>query len=174
MSELVLPNDTNTLGNLMGGRLMHWMDIAAAISAMKHCNCPVVTASVDNVSFKSPIRLGNLLTMNDVFSAHSNGFEDVLIRAPEAVDAARDIVGPHGLQLGLITSFTDPLPCTKGYSGTRTRAGTSTGTASLNLDAGCTGTMVRGPGRAPVGQTRVVANDTVTVPSTLGQLMGAQ
>src|SRR5690349_14821970 len=62
MSELVLPNDTNTLGNLMGGRLMHWMDIAAAISAMKHCNCPVVTASVDNVSFNAPIRLGNLLT----------------------------------------------------------------------------------------------------------------
>lgn len=63
MSELVLPNDTNTLGNLMGGKLMHWMDIAAAISAMKHCNCPVVTASVDNVSFANPIRLGNLLTI---------------------------------------------------------------------------------------------------------------
>ncbi len=63
MSELVLPNDTNTLGNLMGGRLMHWMDIAAAISAMKHCSCPVVTASVDNVSFANPIKLGNLLTI---------------------------------------------------------------------------------------------------------------
>jgi acyl-CoA hydrolase len=63
MSELVLPNDTNTLGNLMGGRLMHLMDIAAAISAMKHCNCPVVTASVDNVSFSNPIKLGNLLTI---------------------------------------------------------------------------------------------------------------
>ena len=63
MSELVLPNDTNTLGNLMGGKLMHWMDIAAAISAMKHCSCPVVTASVDNVSFANPIKLGNLLTI---------------------------------------------------------------------------------------------------------------
>lgn len=63
MSELVLPNDTNTLGNLMGGRLMHWMDIAAAIAAQKHCNCPVVTASVDNVSFNNPIKLGNLLTI---------------------------------------------------------------------------------------------------------------
>lgn len=63
MSELVLPNDTNTLGNLMGGRLMHWMDIAAAIAAQKHCNCPVVTASVDNVSFANPIKLGNLLTI---------------------------------------------------------------------------------------------------------------
>lgn len=63
MSELVLPNDTNTLGNLMGGRLMHWMDIAAAIAAQKHCNCPVVTASVDNVSFNNPIKLGNLTTI---------------------------------------------------------------------------------------------------------------
>lgn len=63
MSELVLPNDTNTLGNLMGGRLMHWMDIAAAIACQKHCNCPVVTASVDNVSFANPIKLGNLLTI---------------------------------------------------------------------------------------------------------------
>ncbi|MES2701883.1 MAG: acyl-CoA thioesterase [Bacteroidota bacterium] len=63
MSELVLPNDTNTLGNLMGGKLMHWMDIAAAIASQKHCNCPVVTASVDNVSFDNPIKLGNLLTI---------------------------------------------------------------------------------------------------------------
>ncbi len=63
MSELVLPNDTNTLGNLMGGKLMHWMDIAAAIAAQKHCNCPVVTASMDNVSFNNPIKLGNLLSI---------------------------------------------------------------------------------------------------------------
>lgn len=63
MTELVLPNDTNTLINLMGGRLMHWMDIAAAISAMRLCNAPVVTASVDNVSFHHPIKLGNILTI---------------------------------------------------------------------------------------------------------------
>jgi acyl-CoA hydrolase len=59
MTELVLPNDTNTFGNLMGGRLMYWMDIAAAYCASKHCNAPVVTASVDNISFKNPIKLGH-------------------------------------------------------------------------------------------------------------------
>jgi acyl-CoA hydrolase len=59
MTEIVLPNDTNVYGNLMGGRLMYWMDIAAAISAQKHCNAPVVTVSVDNISFESPIKLGN-------------------------------------------------------------------------------------------------------------------
>lgn len=61
MTELVLPNDTNTFGNLMGGRLMYWMDIAAALAAMKHCSAPVVTASVDNISFETPIRLGNVV-----------------------------------------------------------------------------------------------------------------
>jgi acyl-CoA hydrolase len=59
MTELVLPNDTNVFGNLMGGRLMYWMDIAAALCAGKHCNTPVVTASVDNISFENPIKLGN-------------------------------------------------------------------------------------------------------------------
>jgi len=63
MNELVLPNDTNTLNNLMGGRLLHWMDICAAIAAQKHANRIVVTASVDNVSFNRAIRLGNLVNM---------------------------------------------------------------------------------------------------------------
>src|SRR6185437_9499376 len=66
MSELVLPNDTNTLGNLMGGRLMHWMDIAAAIASQKHCNCPVVTASVDNVSFAQPFTGKWTYTLNEI------------------------------------------------------------------------------------------------------------
>ncbi len=61
MTELVLPNDTNTFGNLMGGRLMYWMDIASALAAMKHCGVPVVTASVDNISFENPIKLGNVV-----------------------------------------------------------------------------------------------------------------
>ncbi|HEX6914751.1 MAG TPA: acyl-CoA thioesterase [Chitinophagaceae bacterium] len=61
MNEIVLPNDTNIFGNLMGGRLMYWMDIAAAIAAGKHCNAPVMTASVDNISFKTPIKLGNVV-----------------------------------------------------------------------------------------------------------------
>lgn len=61
MTELVLPNDTNTFTNLMGGRLMYWMDIAAALSASRHCNTSVVTASVDNISFTNPIKLGNVV-----------------------------------------------------------------------------------------------------------------
>lgn len=63
MIELVLPNDTNTLNNLMGGRLMHWMDIVSAIAGQKHCNSIVVTASVDNISFRTPIHLGDVVTL---------------------------------------------------------------------------------------------------------------
>ena len=63
MTELILPNDTNNLNNLFGGRLMHWMDIAAAVSAQRHCNNVVVTASVDNISFSQPINIGNVITI---------------------------------------------------------------------------------------------------------------
>ena len=76
MTELVLPNDTNTLNNLMGGRMMHLMDIAAAISAQRHSNRIVVTASVDNVSFQAGIRLGNVITLQaQVTRAFSSSME---------------------------------------------------------------------------------------------------
>jgi len=77
MTELVLPNDTNTFGNLMGGRLMYWMDIAAALSAMKHCGAPVVTASVDNISFESPIKLGNVVHIEAKVSRAFNSSMEV-------------------------------------------------------------------------------------------------
>ncbi|MFT4062074.1 MAG: acyl-CoA thioesterase [Edaphocola sp.] len=63
MTELVLPGETNTLANLMGGKLMYWMDIAAGIAAQKHCNTIAVTASVDNISFANPIKLGDVVTI---------------------------------------------------------------------------------------------------------------
>jgi len=76
MTEIVLPNDTNIFGNLMGGRLMYWMDIAAALSAQKHCNAPVVTASVDNISFENPIGLGNAVHIEaNVTRAFSTSME---------------------------------------------------------------------------------------------------
>ncbi len=80
MNELILPNDTNTLGNLMGGRLMHWMDIAAALAAMKHCNCPVVTASVDNISFHNPVKLGNIVTLEAYVTRAFNTSMEVYLK----------------------------------------------------------------------------------------------
>jgi acyl-CoA hydrolase len=89
MTELVLPNDTNTLNNLMGGRLMHWMDIVSAIAAQKHSNRIVVTASVDNISFRHPIRLGNVVTLKaKVTRAFSSSMEVRIDVDAEDVPAA--------------------------------------------------------------------------------------
>lgn len=79
MTELVLPNDTNTLNNLMGGRLMHWMDIVSAIAGQKHCNSIVVTASVDNISFRSPIQLGNVVTLHAKVTRSFNSSVEIRI-----------------------------------------------------------------------------------------------
>jgi acyl-CoA hydrolase len=63
MVELVMPNDTNPLGNLMGGRLLHWMDMCSAIAAQRHCNRSVVTVSVDSVQFRESIKLGEVVVI---------------------------------------------------------------------------------------------------------------
>ena len=63
MTEMVLPNDANRLGNLLGGRLMHMMDIAAAIAASRHTNRVCVTASVDELHFHHPIRIGEVVIL---------------------------------------------------------------------------------------------------------------
>ncbi|MBA3898742.1 MAG: acyl-CoA thioesterase [Bacteroidetes bacterium] len=82
-TELVLPNDTNTLGNLMGGRLLHWMDITAAIAAHRHCRRVVVTASVNNVTFNMPIKLADIVTLkakvSRSFSTSMEVFIDVFV-----------------------------------------------------------------------------------------------
>ena len=63
LTEIVLPNDTNNLDNLMGGRLWYWMDITAGIAAQRHCNRTSVTASVNNVSFNNPIPRASIVTI---------------------------------------------------------------------------------------------------------------
>ena len=82
-TEIVLPNDTNTLSNLMGGKLLHWMDIASAIAAHRHCKRVVVTASVNNVSFGQPIKLGSIVTLSAkvsrAFSTSMEVFIDVWV-----------------------------------------------------------------------------------------------
>lgn len=79
MTEMVLPNDTNTLNNLMGGRLMHWMDVVAAIAAQRHSNCMVVTASVDSISFNHPIALGNVVTLHAQVTRSFNSSMEIFI-----------------------------------------------------------------------------------------------
>lgn len=75
-NELVMPNHTNPLGNLMGGRLLQWMDICSAISAQRHCNRNVVTVSVDNVEFKQGISTGEVVVIEaEVTRAFTSSME---------------------------------------------------------------------------------------------------
>ncbi len=76
MHELVLPNDTNLLGNILGGRVMHLMDICAAMSAYKHARRPVVTASVDHLDFLAPAKKGDIVILkSSVNYVHSTSME---------------------------------------------------------------------------------------------------
>ena len=72
MTEIVLPNDANPLNNLLGGRLMHWIDMAAAMAAHRHSRNYVVTASVDHLDFLVPVRVGDIVilrsSVNRVFN----------------------------------------------------------------------------------------------------------
>lgn len=78
-THLVLPENTNTLGNLMGGQLLNWLDIASAISAHRHCRRVVVTAAVNNVSFQHPIKLGDLVIIEAKVSRSFNSSMEVFM-----------------------------------------------------------------------------------------------
>ena len=80
MNELVLPNDTNVLGNILGGRVMHYMDICAAMSAYKHARSPVVTASVDRLNFLAPAKVGDILILKSSVNYTGNTSMEVGVR----------------------------------------------------------------------------------------------
>ena len=90
LTEIVLPNDTNNLDNLMGGRLLPWMDVATAIAAHRHCKRIVVTASVNNVAFNVPIPVGSIVTLeakvSRAFTSSMEVYVDVFIEDRNVLD----------------------------------------------------------------------------------------
>ncbi|MCX8079891.1 MAG: acyl-CoA thioesterase [Bacteroidia bacterium] len=78
-TEVVLPNDTNHLGNLFGGRLMQWIDITAAVCAQRHSGRVVVTAAINNVSFENPIKQNSVVTMEANISRAFNSSMEVIV-----------------------------------------------------------------------------------------------
>lgn len=78
-TQVVLPNDTNVMGNLFGGRLLQWMDIVASISAHRHCKRVVVTAAVNNVSFNNPIVHASIVTLESKVSRAFTSSMEVFI-----------------------------------------------------------------------------------------------
>lgn len=93
MNEMIMPNDTNPLGNLMGGYLMRWMDIACAICAARHCGFQVVTASVDHISFYEPIKLGDVITLSAQVTRAFNTSVEVYVEV-----SAADLTGSNPRQ----------------------------------------------------------------------------
>ncbi len=85
-TKVVLPNDTNTLGNLFGGELLAWMDVIASVSAHRHSKRVVVTASVNNVSFQKPINHASIVTLESkvsrAFNSSMEVFVDVFVEDP--------------------------------------------------------------------------------------------
>ena len=85
-TEVVMPNDTNHVGNLFGGKLMQWLDITAAISAQRHSGRVVVTAAINHVSFDNPIKQNSIVTLeakvSRAFSSSMEVFVDVFVENP--------------------------------------------------------------------------------------------
>jgi acyl-CoA hydrolase len=78
-TKVVLPNDTNTLGNLFGGQLLAWMDVIASVAAHRHCKRVVVTASVNNVSFQKPINHASIVTLEAKVSRAFNSSMEIFV-----------------------------------------------------------------------------------------------
>ncbi len=124
------------------------------------------------------VLMGNLITPAQVFGVNAAGVEDALIRVPEAISVGWTVAGSRGIDLGLVTTFFDPLPCTAGYGGTQRRGGLETGEGRpFNTAAGCTanpssGSNVRGPQSVPGRAADAPAAARVGVADSLSDLMG--
>lgn len=80
MTELILPNDTNTLGNLLGGRLMHFIDLVGAMAAYRHARTHVVTASMEHIDFIAPVHVGDLLILKSSLNRAFNTSMEVGVK----------------------------------------------------------------------------------------------
>ncbi len=112
MTELVLPNDTNYLGNLLGGRLMHWVDIAAALSAQRHSSKVCVTASVDEISFNEPIKLGHVVHIRSVLTRAFRTSMEVYVEVwrEDPLHGTRTRTSEAYLTFVAIDQYGKPLP----------------------------------------------------------------
>ena len=112
MTELVLPNDANTLGNLLGGRLMHFIDLVAAMAAYRHARSHVVTASMDHIDFIAPVHVGELLILKShVNRGYRTSMEvGVKVWAENALEGSRRHVASAYLTFVAVTSAGVPTP----------------------------------------------------------------
>jgi len=106
MTELILPNDTNILGNLLGGRLMHFIDLAGAIAAYRHSHTHVVTASMEHIDFIQPVHVGDLLILKSSVNRAFSTSMDVGVKV--WVENAYNNVFLHVASAHLVFVAVDP------------------------------------------------------------------
>jgi acyl-CoA hydrolase len=92
MRELVLPNDTNSHGNVLGGKVLHLMDLACAMVAMRHCRRPVVTAAMDNVEFLAPIPGGHFMILKAMINHTGRTSMEIGVRVEGEDPRTGDII----------------------------------------------------------------------------------
>ena len=112
MVELVLPNDANTLGNVLGGRVLHWIDLAAAIVAHRHCRSETVTVSLDRMSFLAPIRVGQmaLIAARMTYVGHTSMEIRVDVQSEDLLTGARNRTSTAHLTFVAIDKKGRPRP----------------------------------------------------------------
>ena len=112
MTELVLPNDANTLGNLLGGRLMHFIDLVGAMAAYRHARAHVVTASMDHIDFIAPVHVGDLLILKSrVNRGYRTSMEvGVKVWAENAIRGTRRHVASAYLTFVALSEEGAPVP----------------------------------------------------------------
>ena len=112
MTELILPNDANTLGNLLGGRLMHFIDLVGATAAFRHARSHVVTASMDHIDFIAPVQVGDLLILKSrVNRGYRTSMEvGVKVWAEKALEGTRRHVASAYLTFVAIDASGRPIP----------------------------------------------------------------
>jgi acyl-CoA hydrolase len=111
-SELALPNDANGLGNVLGGKVMHLVDLAAAMAGMRHARRPVVTASVDHMNFLFPVRIGQLIilrsSVNRVF--HTSMEVGVRVMVEDLLTGVRQHTSSAYLTFVALDEHGKPVP----------------------------------------------------------------
>ncbi len=115
MTELVLPNDTNLLGNLLGGRLMHMVDMAGAMAAQRHSNRIVVTAAIDSVEFNHPVKQGQMITLRSRVTWVGRTSMEVVVEAysEDFLAGERKFTNKAYLTFVAVDSFSKPVEVCK-------------------------------------------------------------
>ena len=110
MHELVLPNDANLLGNVLGGRVMHLMDMCAAMSAYKHARTAVVTASVDRLDFLAPAKMGEIMILKSSVNYTGKSSMEVGVRIESENPKTGDIYHTSSAYLTFVSLHENGKP----------------------------------------------------------------